>query len=167
MNQISSSLTDSSFASRAGSCIATAAATKRKSLFCRHGKRRRGAAVVEFAIVCPVFFLLVFGMIEYGRLVMVQQILTNASREGARMGVLDGATTAEVRTAVTNYLASASISGSTVAVSPDPPSTAGYGAPVTVTVTIPFRQVSWLPSPMFVGNYTMRASSVMRRESVQ
>ena len=130
-------------------------------------KNRRGAAVVEFAIVAPVFFLLVFGMIEYGRLVMVQQILTNASREGARRAVLDGATTAEVTTAVTTYLTNARISGSSVAVSPNPPNTAAFGAPVTVTVSVPFNQVSWLPSPIFLGGQTMTAASVMRRESVQ
>src|SRR4029079_7300001 len=75
---------------------------------CRSSLRfRRGAAVVEFAVVSPVFFLLIFGMIEYGRLVMVQQVLTNASREGARVGVLDGSTQADVTTAVNNYLTSA------------------------------------------------------------
>lgn len=130
-------------------------------------KYRRGAAAVEFAFVAPVFFLLVFGMIEFGRMVMVQQLLTNASREGARMGVLDGSTTSSVTSAVTTYLTNSSINGATVAVSPSPPSSAGYGQPVTVTVTIPFSQVSWLPSPMFLGGRTMSASSVMRRESVQ
>ncbi len=45
-------------------------------------RNRRGTAAVEFALVAPVFFLLVFGMIEYGRMVMVQQVITNASREG-------------------------------------------------------------------------------------
>ena len=49
-------------------------------------KNRLAAAAVEFAVVAPVFLLLVFGMIEYGRMVMVYQILTNASREGARVG---------------------------------------------------------------------------------
>src|SRR6266581_3486012 len=72
---------------------------------CRTCRRNRwGAAAVEFAVVAPVFFLMVFGMIEYGRMVMVQQVITNASREGARVGVLDGATTADVTTAVNNYL---------------------------------------------------------------
>jgi Flp pilus assembly protein TadG len=137
--------------------------------FCRLCRRnRRGAAVVEFAIVAPVFFLLVFGMIEYGRLVMVQQILTNASREGARQAVLDGATSTEVKSAVTTYLQNTSITGSTVTLNPTEPSTAGYGEPVTVTVTIPFSKVSWLPQPMFLsGSYTLTASTVMRRESVQ
>ena len=60
--------------------------------------------MVEFALVAPVFFLLVFGMIEYGRMVMVQQILTNASREGARLAVLDGITTGNVTAAVSDYL---------------------------------------------------------------
>ena len=74
---------------------------------------RRGAAAVEFAMVAPLFILLVFGMIEYGRMVMVQQLLTNGSREGARKAVLDGATTAEVQSVVSTYLQNASISGAT------------------------------------------------------
>src|SRR6186713_1829831 len=72
--------------------------------------KRRGAAAVEFAIVLPVFVILVFGMIEYGRMVMVQQVITNASREGARSAVLDGATTTSVQSAVTTYLTNAQIS---------------------------------------------------------
>lgn len=126
--------------------------------------------MVEFAIVAPVFFLLVFGMIEYGRLVMVQQVLTNATREGARQAVLDGATTSEVKQVVVDYLHSSSISSADsgdVTVSPDPPSSAGSGDPVTVSVSLSFNQVSWLPSPMFLGGKTMNAQSIMRRESVQ
>lgn len=121
---------------------------------------------MEFAIVAPVFVLLLFGMIEYGRCVLVQQMLTNASREGARQAVLDGATAADVQAVVDNYLTSAAISGATMTVTPDP-ETATFGTPITVTVSVPFSQVSWLPSPMFLGNTTLSASSVMRRESVQ
>jgi Flp pilus assembly protein TadG len=135
---------------------------------CRSYRRnRRAAAAVEFAIVAPVFFLLVLGMIEYGRMVMVQQVITNASREGARRAVLDGATTSEVTTVVNDYLASGSISGATVTVTPDPPSDAEFGDPVTVSVSIPFSQVSWLPSPMYLGGKTLVATTVMRRESSQ
>jgi Flp pilus assembly protein TadG len=122
---------------------------------------------VEFAVVAPLFFLLVFGMIEFGRMVMVQQVITNGSREGARIAVLDGTTSTEVHNAVENYLTSASISGATVTVDPDPPNTAGYGEAVTVTVSIPFNQVSWLPTPMFIGGKTLSATTVMRRETVQ
>jgi Flp pilus assembly protein TadG len=130
-------------------------------------KNRRGAAVVEFAIVAPVFFLLVFGMIEYGRMVMVQQILTNASREGARYAViLDSNDTTAVQAKVTDYLQSASINGSPTVTVDWPAGGSGSNQPVTVSVSIPFGQVSWLPSPMFVSStLTLTATSVMRKES--
>jgi Flp pilus assembly protein TadG len=130
-------------------------------------RNRRAAAAVEFAIVAPVFFLLVFGMIEYGRMVMVQQVITNASREGARQGVLDGATVTSVTSTVNSYLSAGSITGATVTVSPNPPTNAQNGDPVTVTVSIPFSQVSWLPSPMYLGATTLTSATVMRRESTQ
>jgi len=129
-------------------------------------KKRRGAAAVEFAIVLPVFVLLVFGMIEYGRMVMVQQVITNASREGARQAVLDGATTTSVQSAVTTYLTNASVSGGSSTVTPSP-ATAASGDPITVTVSVPFSAVSWLPSPMYLGGKTLSASTTMRRESVE
>ena len=134
---------------------------------CRSCRRnRRGAAVVEFAIVAPVFFLLVFGMIEYGRMVMVQQVLTNASREGARRAVLDGVADADVISTVDTYLTNASISGATTTVTTTAPVPPDVAESRTVTVTVPFTQVSWLPSPMFLGSTTLRASSTMRRETV-
>jgi hypothetical protein len=101
---------------------------------------------------------------------MVQQIITNASREGARLAVLDGSTGTAVKTAVVNYMqrASITITSDKVTVTPTEPSTAGYGEPVTVAVSIPFSQVSWLPTPWFLGGGTqLSASTVMRRETVQ
>jgi len=135
--------------------------------FCR--KHRRGSAVVEFAVVAPVFFAFTLGMIEIGRAVMVQQILTTASREGARQAVLDGATQSAVTSFITSYLTSASVSGGSLAVaySPSIPTAAGYNGPVTVTVSIPFSQVSWSPSPIFLNGATMKASTTMQREGVQ
>jgi Flp pilus assembly protein TadG len=130
-------------------------------------KNRRGAAAVEFAVVAPVLFLLVFGMIEFGRMVMVQQVITNGSREGARLAVLDGTTTADVTTAVNTYLTGASVQGATVTVTPNPPTSAAYGAPVTVVVSVSFDQVSWLPTPMFLSGRELTATTVMRRETIQ
>jgi Flp pilus assembly protein TadG len=106
-------------------------------------------------------------MVEYGRMVMVQQVITNASREGARVGVLDGSTSANVTTAVNTYLTAAKISGATTTCSPSTPSSAGYGQPVSVTVSVPFNSVSWLPAPLFLGGKTLTATSTMRREAVQ
>ena len=135
---------------------------------CGSFRKQRGAAAVEFAVVAPIFVLLLFGMIEYGRMVMVQQMLTNATREGARRAVLDGTTTTSVKTTVKDYLTSGNITvnDSEITVTPDP-ATASFGDPVTVSLTVPFSRVSWLPSPMFLGNANMSATSVMRRESVQ
>ena len=48
----------------------------------------RGAALVEFAIVLPLLLLLVFGIIEFGFLLYNKAMITNASREGAREGIL-------------------------------------------------------------------------------
>jgi len=135
--------------------------------FGRLRRRNRGAAAVEFAMVAPVFFLLLFGIIEFGRCILVQQMLTNASREGARQAVLDGATTSDVVAVVNQYLAATMSRTATVQVSPNPPSTAALGAPITVTAQIPFSQVSWLPAPRFLGNATLSATSVMRRETCQ
>jgi Flp pilus assembly protein TadG len=118
-------------------------------------------------VVAPVFLLLVFGMIEYGRMVMVQQVITNAAREGARVAVLDGSTALEVMNTVNHYLNSGSIQGAVIAVTPTNPADAGFGEPVTVTVDIGFSQVSWLPSPMYLGGKTLSATTVMRRECVQ
>ena len=48
----------------------------------------KGLSLVEFAIILPLFFVLLFGIIEFGVLMYDKAILTNASREGARAGVL-------------------------------------------------------------------------------
>src|SRR4051794_37857280 len=49
---------------------------------------RSGAALVETAAVCVIFFLLLFGVFEYCRFIFVKQLLDNAAREGARYAVV-------------------------------------------------------------------------------
>lgn len=48
----------------------------------------RGASMVEFALVAPLLFLLLFGIIEFGVIMYDQVALRNASREGARQAAL-------------------------------------------------------------------------------
>lgn len=127
-------------------------------------KSRSGAAIVEFAIVCPILFLIVFGMVDVGRGLMVQNLLTNAARDGARTAALDGATASDVEAAVAQYLSSMSVDGASVTVTPNPLSTAGLGDPVSVTVTVPFNSVSWLPSSMYFAGVNLESTVVMRRE---
>ena len=52
-------------------------------------RRRRGAAVVESALVLSVFLLLLFGMFEYCRFLMVLHVTNNATRDGARYAVVN------------------------------------------------------------------------------
>ena len=125
---------------------------------------RRGAAVVELAFTAPILFLLCFGMIDVGRAVMVQNLITNAARDGARTAVLDGATAGAIETQVEAYLASSTISEAVVTVSPNPLTTANLGDPVSVTVEVPFDSVSWLPSSMYFQGSNLQATVVMRRE---
>ena len=127
--------------------------------------RRRGAVIVEFALVAPVFLILITGIIELGRAIVVQQLLTNASREGARIAGYDSTTsTSTVTTAVDSYLANVGVSGATTTVSPNPPSLASDGQSVTVTVSIPFTTVSYLPTPFYLGGESLQATTVMCRE---
>ena len=53
-------------------------------------RHARGQALVEFALVAPIFFLVLFSIIEFGRYVYTVQILNDAAREGARYAIVHG-----------------------------------------------------------------------------
>jgi Flp pilus assembly protein TadG len=72
-------------------------------------RKRVGAAAVEFALVAPLFFAMIFGIVEAGRMLHVQQIMTNATREGARRAMIAGASVNDVKTAVVDSLAGSGI----------------------------------------------------------
>jgi Flp pilus assembly protein TadG len=52
----------------------------------RHG---RGQALVEFALVIPIFLLLMIALFDMGRAVFAYNTLTNAAREGARIAIVN------------------------------------------------------------------------------
>lgn len=56
---------------------------------------RLGQAMVEFALVAPVFFLLLFAIIEGGRFVFYYEALNSATREGARYAIIHGSNAAD------------------------------------------------------------------------
>lgn len=62
----------------------------RRRLGTHRQPRSRGQALVEFALVAPIFFLLLFGIIEAGRFILYYQTLNNATREGARYAIVHG-----------------------------------------------------------------------------
>ena len=56
-----------------------------------------GAAAVEFALILPVLILLIGGIVDFGRAMYTEVMLTNASREGARTAIINEATLSDVR----------------------------------------------------------------------
>ncbi len=141
-----------------------------------HRHLRRGAALVEMALVLPVFLAIVMGIIEFGRGMWVCNMVTNAAREGARLAVLDCSTNAQVQQSITTFLTSSTGVAADdinvlIAISPAP----GDPTPVTecslcqtrdliaVTVTLPFNSVALIPGSYLTGaNLTGR--SAMRHE---
>lgn len=130
----------------------------------RAARSRRGTAAVEFAVVAPLLFAVVLGLVEFGRAIMVEQTLVSAARESCRVAVLAGTTKQDVIDRATASLSAAGISNFTVTMNPDPPSSASEGTPVTVTITVSFNNITWLPVPIYLGGKNLTASSVMRRE---
>lgn len=128
------------------------------------GRRRSGAAAVEMAAVMPLLIMMIFGLIESARLGMVSQLLTNAAREGCRVAVVNGTTQAQVQARVNAVLQGSGISVGTVSPTPTNWASSASGTPVTVSLSVPYRDVSWLPVPRFLGNATIRASATMNSE---
>lgn len=122
---------------------------------------RHGAAVVEFALVSPLLALLLVGMLELGRMFLVEQVLVVAAREGARVGAQSGLDT--VTSQVQKSLADANLDEVSIVVTPSSYRTAPPGTPIKVEVSVPYREISWI-SPFFLREYTMSASATMRRE---
>ena len=126
-----------------------------------------GASAVEFAVVSPVFFLVVLGIIEFGRMIMVQQVITNAAREGARIAVLDSATAGKVTGRVNDYLSAANIGSAQIIITPSTPTAAKFDEPVSVEVRVPFDAVNLLSKSFMSEGMTLTAESIMRRETAE
>jgi Flp pilus assembly protein TadG len=132
--------------------------------------RERGTAAVEFALVLPVLLLLLFMMIEFSIVLYDKAVLTNASREGARKGIVmqppPRVTAAEIATTVVAYSGSHMISFGPSAVTT---SVAGAcvdsGDTLTVSVSYPY-QYFVLPNLMngLTGPLVLNAVTVMRCE---
>ena len=131
----------------------------------RRLKRRRGASTVEFAMIAPIMIGFTFGLIELGRITLVKQTATHATREGARVAVRPTATTEDVINQVNTELALWDIEGATVTVEPSLLETAEPGTQVKVRVSLGLDTISWIPDYFDFGTNTLVAESSMRRES--
>lgn len=56
--------------------------------FHKFKRRQHGQSLVEFALVMPILILILFGILEFGRIFFSYIVITNAAREGARAGAV-------------------------------------------------------------------------------
>lgn len=130
----------------------------------RRDRRRSGTAVVEMALVLPLFLTLILGQIESMRFGMVTQLLSVAAREGCRVAVVHGRTRADVQARVAAVLTGSGIVLDTVSPSPTNWATLKGGEAITLTLSVPFRDVSLFPSPYYFKDKNVIASATMSSE---
>jgi Flp pilus assembly protein TadG len=131
----------------------------------------KGVAAVEFAIVLPVLILFLFGIIEFGILFYDKAVITNASREGARAGIVYNypapVTEAEIEQVVRNYCADYLITFATTPSLTIASNWTGYEAGDTLAVTVTY-DYQFLVLPNFVsamtGGINLAAITLMRME---
>lgn len=130
-------------------------------------KREEGAAAVEFALLLPLLMMILFGIIEFGLVLFNQEVITNASREGARFGIVIGnprPATGQIQDVVNTYLTNAGLNSSNATVSVAGAQGAS-GSDLTVSVTFPY---TFLVLPNFAASLTdslnLNAATVMKLE---
>lgn len=124
----------------------------------------RGAVLVEFVLVLPLLLLLLMGTIEFGLLFYNQQVLTNASREGARAGIAH-LSEAEIQDIVTSYCQDRLIRFDTDVnpITSAPDAGGAYGQDLAVTVN--YNYTFLVPDLLGFGpNLELNASTVMKME---
>jgi Flp pilus assembly protein TadG len=137
-------------------------------------RRRRGVTLVEMAIVVGVCLLLLLAIFEYGRFVMVKQLVENATREGARQAIVstNTLTTQDIQNTVTYYLVGQPVQSLNIQVYKADPSTganlgawnsAQFGDGIAVQVTASYKPM--LPTFGFLpATVSINAESLMRSE---
>ncbi|MCH7993958.1 MAG: pilus assembly protein [Planctomycetes bacterium] len=136
--------------------------TRWKSRIARrhHDRRRRGSAVVEFAVVLPLLLTILFGIIEYGYVFMVRQSLQHAAREGCRLASLQTSVPpyANVIQRVNDVMAPINVPINTPTVTQGP-------CAETVEVSVPYASVSLFGGFLNLDqNYNLKGSCTMRKE---
>ncbi len=130
----------------------------------KRGYRKRGGAIVEFAVVLPLLLTILFGIIEYGYVFMVRQTLQHAAREGCRLAVLQTsiAPYTNVTQRINEAMAPTGLSTFAIAMTH-----ATAGDPVeSVDVSVDYADVSLTGGFFGFANYSLTGSCSMRKEGV-
>ena len=143
----------------------------------RQARSERGAEIIELAIVTPIFAMLIAAMFDFGFLFRNWEVVTNAAREGARMGVLSDYacddTTDDIKDRVTSYMRGSGITDdNSYSVDLDTQQVdTGSGTftacIVTVELTQPLPSLSVIAAAFggAFGDVPVRSSAVMRTEA--
>jgi Flp pilus assembly protein TadG len=133
--------------------------------------REKGTSAVEFVLVLPLLLLMLFAIIEFSVAMYDKAVITNASREGARRGIVmrtppPRISAAEISTTVANYSAAHLISFGAAAVTTSVSSICvDSGDQLTVTVSYPY---NFFVVPNFLhsltGTLILNGVTVMRCE---
>jgi Flp pilus assembly protein TadG len=135
----------------------------------RKRRAEAGTSTVEAVIVLPVMLMLVFGIAEFGISYTRWNSLTNAVREGARVGVVfrspcdAGPVTTLVKTTVSNFANSSGIDPSEITTTVTGACT-GTGTQLTVAATVPYNFVVLDALAQLAPSVNLNARTVMRNE---
>ncbi len=128
--------------------------------------RQKGVATVEFAIVAPIVFFLVLALFQFAGLLMNQNVLSAAAREGARVASLPGTTSEDdVVAKVEERLSRGGIYPNVVDVDVNPEvlSNLNSGEAIRVSVTSPMNKMVWI-GPFIPSNLNVSAQFACERE---
>jgi Flp pilus assembly protein TadG len=120
--------------------------SERTNRFRRFGRDRSGQTLLEFAFASIIFFITVFGTIEFGLAIWQYNMMSDLAQEGARWASVHGSSSASPASAadVQTYVRSRATSFTlTVTTSPEPSATAP-GSTITVQVQSSFTPVTRL-----------------------
>lgn len=130
-------------------------------------KNLRGSAIVEMALVLPLFIMLLVGIVEFSRVLMVKQVITNAAREGARAGAInldDAQALANANSVTQSYITSSGVDLGSANVTSIFVTTGGsQGLQVTIDYNYDSLLTPWIPG--IPDSFTLRSTAIMRRES--
>ncbi len=132
-------------------------------------RRERGTSVVEMAIVLPLLLTVVFAIGDFGVAYTRWNSLTNATREGARAGVVfratcnAGAVQTEIETTLANFAASSGLDSGTITTTVTG-ACGGTGTPLTVLATAPHSYLALAALAGLAPTTGLSARSVMRNE---
>lgn len=121
-------------------------------------KSQRGQSLVEFALILPLFIVVLFGIMEFGRLWEMTNLITSASREGARVAAISGTSQSQAINAAQNVLSAANIDNATITVSGPNASNE-----VSVTVSIDYEPITGSIIPG-LDDFSLTRSTIMRWE---